>query len=317
MIVDDYKDFVSAATSALTADALLASDLLGWWDLLVLDDIEARTAVMAYFEAEGRTVTSSPAMAGLVSHPYLKAAKSEANDGTWGMAEVQTTDGNLLTARVVWPAGKRFVIDWPGHGAFIGQRDETELGTDSVDLTFATSMTLEATSLEKILSESTASSARQSAMALGRVAASFEILGASYALLNLAVDYAGARHQFDRPIGSFQAVQHLLAWAAVEIHALESVCSAALQSMVGAGLPPLVAAVAKATAGRSGTRVAQHTLQVMGAIAFTAEHSHHRFKKRIMIVDSLFGSSSTLTREIGSNVRDGADARLIGSPLKC
>ena len=102
------------------------------------------------------------------------------------------------------------------------------------------------------------------------------------------------RVQFGRAIGSFQAVRHRLAEALVAIEALD----ATLQS--AADEPnPMTAALAKATAGRTARTVAAHCQQVLAGIGFTTEHAFHRFYKRTLLLDGLFGSADAITVDIG------------------
>ena len=121
--------------------------------------------------------------------------------------------------------------------------------------------------------------------------------------LELAVEHATNREQFGQPIGRFQAVRHLLAWAAVECSAIRSVCIEAVR--LDAAAPPLFGSLVKALAGRNARRACEHTLQVLGGMGFTAEHSHHRFHGRVLALDSLLGGSDELTHELGGAARHG------------
>jgi len=102
------------------------------------------------------------------------------------------------------------------------------------------------------------------------------------------------RIQFGQPIAQFQAVRHKLAEALVAVEASASVLDAAWLDR-----SPTVAAVAKATAGRNGRIVARHTQQVLAGIGFTTEHDLHRYLRRIFVLDQLFGSHPTLTKQLG------------------
>ena len=62
------------------------------------------------------------------------------------------------------------------------------------------------------------------------------------------------------------------------------------------------AAMAKAMAGRSARTVARHCQQVLAGIGFTTEHIFHRYFRRIVVLDQLFGASSELTRRLGGDV---------------
>ena len=67
---------------------------------------------------------------------------------------------------------------------------------------------------------------------------------------------------------------------------------------------PSTAAMAKAVAGRSARTVARHCQQVLAGIGFTTEHDLHRYVRRVLVLDQLFGSTRMLTRELGQHVID-------------
>ncbi len=116
-------------------------------------------------------------------------------------------------------------------------------------------------------------------------------------MLQLAGQHALDRIQFGHPISSFQAVRHRLADTLVAIEAAEG----ALGSAWEVGSPP-AAAMAKALAGRSARTAARHCQQVLGGIGFTTEHHLHRYVRRTLVLDELFGSARTLTRDLGDEL---------------
>ncbi len=101
--------------------------------------------------------------------------------------------------------------------------------------------------------------------------------------------------QFGRPIASFQAVRHRLAEALVAVEALD----ATLRRGRPTSRTPLTAALAKATAGRTARTVAAHCQQVLAGIGFTTDHPFHRFLKRTMLLDGLFGSADDIALDLG------------------
>jgi hypothetical protein len=142
----------------------------------------------------------------------------------------------------------------------------------------------------------------QKCVAIGQLALSHELIGASRSMLDLARNYATERIQFGRPISSFQAVRHRLAEGLVAVAAAEASVAAAWE--IGS---PFAASVAKAVAGRSARTVARHSQQVLAGIGFTVEHPLHRFVKRTLILDQTLGASGTITRAIGEELlRSGA-----------
>ena len=134
----------------------------------------------------------------------------------------------------------------------------------------------------------------ESAVAFGRRAVAHEIAGASRAMLDLACAHALERVQFGRPIARFQAVRHRLADALVAVESLEAALGAA-------GDEPSVetAALAKAIAGRSARTVAAQCQQVLAGIGFTTDHLFHRFLKRTIALEGLFGSADEIVVDLG------------------
>ena len=131
-------------------------------------------------------------------------------------------------------------------------------------------------------------------VASGRRAIARQIAGSCRAMLELARTHAVERVQFGRPIASFQAVRHRLADALVAIEALDATLGAADDDP---GV--LSAALAKATAGRTARVVATHCQQVLAGIGFTTDHPFHRFLKRTMALEGLFGSADEITVDLG------------------
>lgn len=105
-----------------------------------------------------------------------------------------------------------------------------------------------------------------------------EQTGAAARALELTVEYTKQRHQFGRPIGSFQALKHRMA----DLHVLvETARSAAY-----ADLP----AVAKVHCSEVLSAVAAEMIQLHGGIAITWEHPAHRYFKRAHSSAQLFGA---------------------------
>ena len=131
------------------------------------------------------------------------------------------------------------------------------------------------------------------AFAVGTVATAAEAVGAASAALDLAVAYAFEREQFGRPIGSFQAVQHILADAYV---LRETSWSTVLYAAcaLDEGLPEATEAtmIAKAWVSRSARSIVEASLQVLGGIGFTWEHDLHLFLRRVLACEQRFGDAA-------------------------
>ena len=124
------------------------------------------------------------------------------------------------------------------------------------------------------------------------VALSAELVGVAQRALDMAVEYAKEREQFDRPIGAYQAVSHRLAdmlWAVEEARSLTYyagwVADAEPESL------PLAASMAKARASDAAGSVTHDAIQVFGGIGFTWEHDVHFLLKRAKVSAEMLGSA--------------------------
>jgi len=148
------------------------------------------------------------------------------------------------------------------------------------------------------------------ALARGQRAVAHQTLGACRTMLELARSHALEREQFGGPIARFQAVRHKLADALVATEALEAALDAAREAAREAALDaapdvvrdapgPETAVLAKAIAGRSQRTVARHAQQVLAGIGFTTEHAFHRYLKRTLALEGLFGSADAIALDVG------------------
>jgi alkylation response protein AidB-like acyl-CoA dehydrogenase len=108
-----------------------------------------------------------------------------------------------------------------------------------------------------------------------------ESTGVAQRAMEMAVEYAKDRKQFDRPIGAYQAVSHRCAQMLLEVEGARSVTYYAGWALDHEPeSAPLAAAMAKAYASDAGWRVPAAALQVLGGIGFTWEHDLHFWLKR-------------------------------------
>jgi alkylation response protein AidB-like acyl-CoA dehydrogenase len=108
-----------------------------------------------------------------------------------------------------------------------------------------------------------------------------ELFGVAEQCLGITVTYVKERHQFARPIGSFQALKHRLAdvWVAVtQARAAARYAAACLST--GDPDTPVAVALAKAACGEAAVLAAQECVQLHGGIGFTWEHPAHLLLKR-------------------------------------
>jgi alkylation response protein AidB-like acyl-CoA dehydrogenase len=125
------------------------------------------------------------------------------------------------------------------------------------------------------------------------VASAAQLLGLTDRMITMAADYARERHQFGKPIGSFQAVKHLLAGAQVALEFARPVVYAAAWALdEGEADRSRLASTAKAYASEAATEAARVSLQVHGAIGYTWECDLHLFLKRAWALSEAWGSAA-------------------------
>jgi alkylation response protein AidB-like acyl-CoA dehydrogenase len=136
--------------------------------------------------------------------------------------------------------------------------------------------------------------------AIGALLAAAEAVGAASRMLDDACTYAAERRQFGHPIGSFQALRHLLADMYVrQASSWSTVLFAAATLDLGSGDGCQTVSVAKAYVDGATREVAHGAMQVFGGIAFTAEHQAHRFLRRILVRNQQFGGAAQHEQALG------------------
>jgi alkylation response protein AidB-like acyl-CoA dehydrogenase len=129
--------------------------------------------------------------------------------------------------------------------------------------------------------------------------AAADAVGAAQRALEMAVDYAKTRFQFDRPIGAFQALRHQLANMAVDIAPAHFPCWYAAHAW-DQGDPDARRAIlmAKAHGTDMAVKVARAAVECHGGIAYTWEYPLHLLLKRAMQDRASLGSPRALRRAV-------------------
>jgi alkylation response protein AidB-like acyl-CoA dehydrogenase len=132
----------------------------------------------------------------------------------------------------------------------------------------------------------------QDVLQKAKVAKCAEMVGGAQAALDMAIAYAKERVQFNRPIGSFQAIQHYCANMVSDVDGSRFVTYKAAWK-VSEGLPAAFdVAVAKAWTGSAYGRVSLMGHQIFGAVGFTMDHDMHLYYRRAKAGDIMFGDSA-------------------------
>ncbi|MZE55603.1 acyl-CoA dehydrogenase, partial [Streptomyces sp. SID5770] len=117
-----------------------------------------------------------------------------------------------------------------------------------------------------------------------------EQLGLAERCLEDTVRYTRERHQFNRPVGSFQALKHRMARLWLDVVGARAVARAAADALAqGAPDAPLTVAVAQAYCSGVAVRAAEECVQLHGGIGMTWEHPAHLALKRAKADQIAFG----------------------------
>ncbi|MGE0777914.1 acyl-CoA dehydrogenase family protein [Mycolicibacterium sp.] len=135
------------------------------------------------------------------------------------------------------------------------------------------------------------------------VALACDSLGIAEQMLSATVDHVTLRHQFGRPIGSFQAVKHACADMLVAVEAGRRLVADAVAAVAEGADAAVPAARAKAYACSAAVDIAGKAMQLHGGIGYTWESGIHTYLKRAALNRSLFGSPATLRRRLSQRYR--------------
>ena len=125
------------------------------------------------------------------------------------------------------------------------------------------------------------------------IALAAEQLGGAQRALDMTVEYLKVRHQFGRPIGSFQALKHRCADLLLEVESLRSAVQYAAAAVAeNSAEIPVVASLVKAYACEVYFHVAAENIQMHGGIGFTWEHDAHLYFKRAKSSELFLGDAS-------------------------
>lgn len=146
-----------------------------------------------------------------------------------------------------------------------------------------------------------------------------QLLGLAQRAVDLSIAYAAERHQFGKPIGSFQAIKHHLATAQMKIEFARPVVLAAADLLAQSSvLAPTRISHAKIAAHAAADLAAHTAVQVHGAMGYSWEVDVHFVLKRVLALGAAWGSSAAHRARVAAHVLAsplGAD-RTFGDPFE-
>jgi hypothetical protein len=138
----------------------------------------------------------------------------------------------------------------------------------------------------------------------GAVLSAAYAAGMAHACVERSTAYSMERFQFDRPVGSFQAIKHLLADALVRAEVARTAVHAAAVVLDDPEVGHLARAVAgaKLLAGEAALKNAKTAIQVHGGMGFTWEVDMHLYLKRAWVLETVFGTSDETADAVAATV---------------
>ena len=129
------------------------------------------------------------------------------------------------------------------------------------------------------------------------------LVGASERMIEVAAEYARQREQFGKPIGSFQAVKHLMSDALLKVEfAKAPTYRAAWSASNGAPTALRDISMAKALASEAAYRASRSSMQVHGGIGYTWEADLQLWMKKSWALMRSYGDATFHRRRVGASV---------------
>jgi alkylation response protein AidB-like acyl-CoA dehydrogenase len=132
-----------------------------------------------------------------------------------------------------------------------------------------------------------------------------DLIGGADAVLEMTVRYVGEREQFGAKLGTFQAVQQMVAVMAVELEGARHVTRQALWRLANGRPAMREVAIAKAWTGRAACEIALLAHQLHGGAGYVVEHELHRHTLRAKQAELLFGSTEEWLEALAGEVLPG------------
>ena len=143
-----------------------------------------------------------------------------------------------------------------------------------------------------VLAETAPAVALAPALDVAALVLAAEQVGGTEACLSMTVDYVKDRHQFSRPVGSFQAVKHALADVLVDLELARSALSRALDAAPSSPSFVESAAVSRIWCNEAYRAASAEAIQLHGGIGFTWEHDAHLYFRRARSDALLLGTTA-------------------------
>ena len=229
-------------------------------------------------------------------NPSPNAIKVTANGGVLNGVKKPVADGAIADFAVVaartGSSGREsdislFIVDLKAGGVEVKSLTNIDLTRGQAEITFKDAKA------EPLGAAGEGWSVITQVLDRAAVLTAFEQVGGADRALEMGRDYALDRIAFGRPIGSFQAVKHMLADMYVSATLARSNCYYGAWALsTNAGELPEAAAAARISATQAFQHCAKNNIQVHGGMGFTWEFDCHMYYRRANAVALGLGSLS-------------------------
>lgn len=279
--------------AALLSLPLVSTSLAAQFLLAAADDAANERYLPAL--AEGRSI-GAVALRDAADRPValrVSAAGTVTGTAEW-VADADAAD--LLTFTAESDGGRvAAVADLRSPGISIERLASVDVTRRHFTVTFADTAV-------RVL-DADASAVAETIVDVARVLLATEQLGVAQRSLDMAAGYAKVREQFSRPIGSFQAIKHLLADVLLEVEAARSAVWFALWAAQNDPAQlPMASRIAGSVTGDTTLLATSQNIQVHGGIGMTWEHPAHLYYKRGMVNRQFLGDPQHQRAEIAARV---------------
>ena len=249
-------------------------------------------ATLAYAERPGPTLFYDLENVG---------TKAEKNDGTW------TLSGEKHLVPDAQAGSRAVVVARTSEGVALFQVEVTDEILDAkttVDTTRRLArLTLDGVQATLLVDHDRSAGILEKIRLRALAALSLEAVGISQRALELSIQHVTDRKQFDKPIGTYQAVSHQVSNIYMETELARSLAYWAAWCVAeGDEQASVAVAAAKSAAGEAAVAACERAIQVHGGIGFTWEHILHRDYKRAQWIDSFEGFGSAQRKNIAERL---------------
>ena len=266
----------------------LGSAVVATSALLACRDAELLTKLAT---GEAIAALAVPLGAGPAPAPVTVRAENGRLHGSVGLvADALAADVLLVPAD-----GGLYAVDARAFGVTIERVVSLDMTRPLADLT------LDSVPGRLIAAGEDAASAIGAARTVGAALLASEQLGVAEWCLESTVEYLKTRHQFGRPVGSFQALKHRLADLWVDVtQARAAARYAAACAATGDDDLDVAASLAQAFCSPVAVKAAEECVQLHGGIGFTWEHPAHLYLKRAKSSSLAFGTADRHRSALGT-----------------